>query len=320
MTGRARRRVVAVEAPAKLNLGLAVGPPRGDGFHDLVTVFQTISLTDTLVARPRARGFSLAVRTEPTAAARGRTPHERLEVPEGAHNLVLRAARALAAHDPRIGGAHFELLKRIPAQAGLGGGSADAAAALLALDALHGIRRPAAERRALAATLGSDVPFALFGGTALGRGRGERLERLRLARPFRAVVVLPAWGISTARAYAAIDRSKSALTQWGRALRIARNLRTGAVALHDAMRLGNAFEDVLGDRRAGFAALSGRMRAAGADPVRMTGSGSAVFGILGPGSTYRQFLRRFTGDETIFQVRTRGAGARLRMLPKRVRA
>jgi 4-diphosphocytidyl-2-C-methyl-D-erythritol kinase len=314
MTPRAARRRVEVEARAKLNLGLAVGPRRPDGFHEIATVFQSISLADTLVARPRRRGFALAVR-HARAAARGREPRPSAGVPAGRANLVLRAARQLAAHDPRIGGASFSLVKRIPARAGLGGGSADAAAALAALDALYGVRRPRAERLALAAELGSDVPFAALGGTALGLGRGERLTPLRLARPFRAVVAVPRWRVSTAAAFRRLDRDKMVLTLWRAKLRIAKGLRPGAVAPHDALRLGNAFEDVLGERRADFESLSGRLCAAGAGWARMTGSGSAVFGVLDPGISDRHVVGRFTGGETLYRVRSRRAGLRLTTLP-----
>jgi 4-diphosphocytidyl-2-C-methyl-D-erythritol kinase len=310
-----RRRRVRVEARAKLNLGLAVGPRRDDGFHDLATVFQSVSLADTLEVRPRRAGFTLRLHVEDAALRRGPRARVREDVPAGDDNLVLRAARLLATHDPRIGGAAFTLTKRIPAQSGMGGGSADAAATLVALDTLHGIRRPRAERMALAARLGSDVPFAVFGGTALGLGRGDVLSRMRLDRPFRAVVAVPAWRIPTGPAFAALDRRKSGLTLWSRKLSIANRLSRVAVTPQDAVTLGNAFEDVLGERRAGFDSLRARLRAAGADPVRMTGSGSAVFGVLPPGITFRRFLGRFTGDEILFGVHSRGAGMRLETLP-----
>ena len=103
-------------------------------------------------------------------------------MPAGPGNLALRAARLAVRHAGIEGGVHLHLTKRIPAQAGLGGGSADAAAALVAVFALYGVRVPLADRLALGAELGSDVPFALLGGTALGLGRGERLTRLRPGR------------------------------------------------------------------------------------------------------------------------------------------
>ena len=130
-----------------------------------------------------ARGGPVqARRDEPfDVGGRDRTEHERLGLP---------------------GGVRFRLVKRIPARAGMGGGSADAAAAMAAVMALHGVRLPRSRRLALAAEIGSDVPFALVGGTALGRGRGERLTSLHLAKPFRAVIAMPSWTVSTTTAFA----------------------------------------------------------------------------------------------------------------------
>ena len=208
---------ITIEARAKLNLMLAVGPLRDDRFHELVTVFQSISLADTLIVEPRPRGFSLVVRHEDAslcggtpgrrrrAGASGARRGDRTGVPRGADNLVLRAARAVAEALRLGGGARFTLVKRIPAGAGLGGGSADAAAVLRALPQLYGMRLAPACRVQIAAALGSDVPFAVSGGTALGRGRGERLTPIALRAPFRALLAVPAWRISTPLAYARIN-------------------------------------------------------------------------------------------------------------------
>lgn len=301
-------RSVRIEARAKLNLGLAVGPRRPDGFHDLATVFQSVSLADTLIVERRRRGFSLTLRHE-NAAVRGRgEPRLRSLVPAGASNLVLRAARRMAARYRIPGGAHFTLIKRIPAGAGLGGGSADAAAALFALARLHGIRWSLAERLSVGAELGSDVPFALFGGTALGLGRGERLSRLRLLRPFRAVIAVPSWRVSTKRAFQLLDRRKYGLTHWRSKLGFAHTFGRRAISPRDAERLGNSFEEVPGKYRSGFLSLCARLREAGVEAPHMTGSGSAVFGIIPIGRTGKQVLERFTGPETIHLVRSRGAG------------
>ncbi len=304
-------RRVRVEARAKLNLGLAVGPRRPDGFHELATVFQAVSLADTLVAERRERGFSLAVRHASAAARGALTRPTRAAVPAGRANLALRAARLAARHAGIAGGAHLTLVKRIPARAGLGGGSADAAAALVATLALYGVRLSLPDRLALGAELGSDVPFALLGGTALGFGRGERLTRLRLARPFRALVAVPRWTVSTAVAFHRIDRSKYGLTRWLAKLRFAKALGRMALEPQYAMRLGNAFEDVLGQRRPDFVGLCARLREAGVVAPRLTGSGSAVFGLLGPRASARAVLDRFAGDETLFIVRSARGGPRI---------
>jgi len=312
---RAGRARVRVEARAKLNLGLAVGPRRDDGYHEIATVMQSISLADTLTVQPRRRGFTLAVRHE-EAAARGRTRRAGASaVPPGSRNLVIRAAHRAARRFGIEGGARFSLVKRIPSRAGLGGGSADAAAAIAGLLALHRVRPGVHARLELGAELGSDVPFTLAGGTALALGRGEKLTRLGLGRPFRAVIAVPAWRVSTAWAYEKVDRQKYVLTRWGAKLRFAQVLGREGVSLQQAMRLGNTFEQVLGSRRTDFLSLCARLRKAGASEVRMTGSGSAVFGILEPGIQATEVVRRFEGSEPLYVVRSVQAGLRLTSLP-----
>jgi 4-diphosphocytidyl-2-C-methyl-D-erythritol kinase len=303
---------VAVEARAKLNLGLVVGPRRRDGYHELATVFQSISLADTLMVEPRRRGLSLEVRHE-DAAVRGARVKD--QIPTGRENLVIRAAELFNRTTGLGRGAHFTLVKRIPAGAGLGGGSADAAAALVGLGALYGVRVGRAARLAMASTLGSDVPFALRGGTALGFGRGEILVPLELERPFRALIAVPSWRVSTARAYARIDRRKYSLTAWRAKLRSAQLLGRKQLRAELALRLGNAFEEVLGPKRRDFFSLRERLLAAGASEVRMTGSGSAVFGVLEPGTSSPDALGRFTGKETLFRVRAVRTGQRLTKMP-----
>lgn len=309
-------RRIAIDARAKLNLGLAVGPRRPDGFHDLVTVFQSVSLADTLVVEPRRRGFSLIVRRESVSSARagegtrfsgarkGTRSAGTGEVPVGKGNLVLEAARRYAEATELDAGARFTLIKRIPVGAGMGGGSADAAAAMMGLRALYGLGTAREALLELALAVGSDVPFAIFGGTALGLGRGEGLTRIALEAPFRAVVAVPAWRVSTALAFAQIDRGKYGLTRRGVNIRSAQILGRKRLSAITLVRLGNTFEKVLGNRRSDFDSLCERLRLAGAVAPRLTGSGSAVFGILGPGTSAQEVVRRFTGSETVFVVRS----------------
>jgi 4-diphosphocytidyl-2-C-methyl-D-erythritol kinase len=232
-------------------------------------------------------------------------------VPAGADNLVLRAAHLLSRRRGLEGGARFELVKRIPARAGLGGGSADAAAAVAGLAALYGLTLSRAERLAIASELGSDVPFATIGGTALGLGRGETLTSLKLAKPFRALIAVPEWGTSTAAAFRAIDRRRNHLTQWGANLRSAQGLETQRLRVDRAMRLGNTFESVLGDRQRDFKALVNRLTDTGIRLIRMTGSGSAVVGLLPEGHAGTEVVRRFQGTEALYLVRSVGRGLKL---------
>jgi len=308
------RRII-VTARAKLNLGLAVGPRRPDGYHDLATVFQSISLADTLVVEPRRSGFTLEVRHE-EGAARGRTPHSRdTSVPGGRDNLVLRAARLLRDRIGLEGGAHFRLVKRIPVRAGLGGGSADGAAAIAGLLALRRVRIAAEKKLEVALELGSDVPFAMRGGTALGLGHSEHLTPLVLAKPFRAIIAAPRWSISTALAFAEIDRRKYDLTAWKAKLRSAQLLERNQLRAEASLRFGNTFEEVLGARQSDFISLVARLREAGLNEVRMTGSGSAIFGVLSPGVPAIKIVGRFVGDEALFIVRSAANGLSLSTLP-----
>jgi 4-diphosphocytidyl-2-C-methyl-D-erythritol kinase len=203
---------VAARAPAKINVHLGVGPLRPDGFHELQTVFLAVSLFDTVTVR-RAEGLSLTVRGEGSAAGRGAG-----SVPADRRNLVWQAAELLARHAGVQAEAHLEIDKSIPAAGGLAGGSADAAAALVALDALWGTRATRGDLAGLAAQLGSDVPFSLLGGVALGTGRGERLSPVLARRRWDWVLGIAGDGLSTPSVYAELD-----------ALRAAGAVPTGAV-------------------------------------------------------------------------------------------
>jgi 4-diphosphocytidyl-2-C-methyl-D-erythritol kinase len=275
-----------------------------------VTVFQSISLADTLTAERTTRGFTLRVRHE-AAAIHGRAHADRALVPVGADNLVLRAARLLSDELALPGGVRFTLIKRIPAQAGMGGGSADAAAALHAVLALHGKRLSLATRLRYALQLGSDVPFAIFGGTALGQGRGEILSRLRLVSPFRALIAMPKWRVSTREAFQRHDAARNGLTGWGHDRRFAVTVGRQRVEALSLSRRGNRFEALLGSQRHDLDSLRARLRAAGLLEPRLTGSGSAVFGIVPGGVSIRDVVARFTGDEPLYAVRSVGKGLRL---------
>jgi len=307
---RTARSRVTVEARAKVNLGLAVGPRRDDGFHELAGVFQSVSLADTLTITRARSGFSIAV-TDARAESRGRISAEhRASLPRGRANLVIAAAQLLRSRRGLTGGARFRLVKRIPQRAGLGGGSADAAAALVGLARLYGLTLTRDDRLSLAAALGSDVPFAVTGGTALVRGRGERLTSLRLAGSFRAVIAVPSWSISTPDAYRALDRRRNSLTRWRSNLRFAQVLGQEHLRPERAMHLGNSFEAALGHHREKFLSLQRRLKDAGARTVRLTGSGSAVLGLLPNAARPAEVMRRFQGDEALYLVRSVSRGFR----------
>ncbi len=190
---------ITVRAPAKVNLHLGVGRPRPDGFHPLATVFHAVGLYDDLVVTS-ADTWRL------TTSAAGHIDTD--EVPTGATNIVHRAATMLRERAAdRVAGrsAHVHVAKEIPVAGGMAGGSADAAAALVALDRLWGLGTCDEDLLALAAELGSDVPFSLVGGTALGRGRGELLDPVADEGPWWWVVVPAAEGLSTPEVYRRFD-------------------------------------------------------------------------------------------------------------------
>ncbi|MBE1486898.1 4-(cytidine 5'-diphospho)-2-C-methyl-D-erythritol kinase [Plantactinospora soyae] len=189
---------VKVRVPAKVNLHLGVGPLRPDGFHELNTVYQAISIHDELTAR---RGDTLTLTMEGEGTG---------ELALDESNLVIRAARALAEHTGMPAHARLHLRKQIPLAGGLAGGSADAAAALVACDALWGTELSRDELAGIAAGLGSDVPFLVYGGTALGTGHGETISPI-LARPvtWHWVVAIADSGLSTPAAYRELDRLRA---------------------------------------------------------------------------------------------------------------
>jgi 4-diphosphocytidyl-2-C-methyl-D-erythritol kinase len=195
---------VAARAPAKVNVHLGVGPLRPDGYHELQTVFLAVSLFDTVTVR-RSEGLSLTVRGEGSGDGPAHVPADR-------RNLVWQAAELLARHAGITADAHLEIDKSIPAAAGLAGGSADAAAALVALDALWGTRATRGDLAGLAAQLGSDVPFSLLGGVALGTGRGERLSPVLARRRWDWVLGIAGEGLSTPAVYRELDEMRAAGT------------------------------------------------------------------------------------------------------------
>ncbi|GII52892.1 4-diphosphocytidyl-2-C-methyl-D-erythritol kinase [Planotetraspora thailandica] len=190
---------VTVRVPAKVNLQLAVGPVRDDGYHDLVNVFHAVSLFDEVTAC-EAAGPELTVRVEGESAG---------DVPTGPDNLAVRAAQALAERSGRSGGAELVIRKAIPVAGGMAGGSADAAGALVACNELWRLGLSFAELMEIGAGIGSDVPFALFGGTAVGTGRGERLTAVPASGTFHWVFALADGGLSTPAVYAECDRLRA---------------------------------------------------------------------------------------------------------------
>ncbi len=213
---------VTVRAPAKVNLALAVGAPSGDGFHPLATVYQAVSVYDDVRAVAAEPGeFSVRV-----------TGADSDDVPTDERNLAVRAARMLAQrHDVKGAGAALHIHKSVPVAGGMAGGSADAAAALVACDALWGVQAPRSGLLELAAELGSDVPFCLVGGTAVGSGRGEQVTPVLGRGSYSWVIAYAERGLPTPQVYAELDRIRA-----GRAV----PLPVVPGQLMNALRNGNA--------------------------------------------------------------------------------
>lgn len=275
---------LAARCYAKVNLGLAVVAKRPDGFHEIATLMQAISLADTLHLRPSPDGdWRLAI--EPAGV-----------LPADDSNLVLRAARALEARvgsrDQATPHAHFHLEKRVPHGAGLGGGSSDAAATLRVLARWWRLPRTAVTQAMLhdvAAALGSDIPFFLRGGTQLAEGRGERLTPQRAVRGAHFVVVVPPFGISTRDAYA---RVTSRLTPPKLVHTFAATLENCEGNLRAALHrepggLCNSFESTLFAEYPQLSAIRQLLDGAGAQATALSGSGSAVFAVAATAAAAR---------------------------------
>jgi len=271
-------KALTVEAFAKVNRSLRVLGKRPDGFHKLDTIFQTVDLTDTL--------YFLEGEESGRAAGHVSLTTEGPDLPADDSNLILKAARALREKFSVNRGARIHLSKKIPIGGGMGGGSSNAASALRGLVALWALPATEADLHALAASLGSDVPFFLLGGRARGTGRGEVLEPLPDGPEEWLVLAFPPFALSTAAVYGAF--SAAALTDSGAQT----NLRdSGFGGGPDRNDLEPAAESLRGELR--------RLRLAllehGATSARLSGSGSTVFGAFSDAKSARRALEGLAG-------------------------
>ncbi len=255
---------VTVRAPAKINLVLSVGSVRADGYHPLDTIYQAVSLYDDVTVTD-ADEWSVSVTSDDVDLD---------DVPLDERNIALRAGRLFAAHHGLDRAAHVHVTKGIPVAGGMAGGSADAAATLVGLDRLWSLDTPDGDLLALAAELGSDVPFALVGGTARGSGRGETVTPLADDSSLWWVVVPDAVGLSTPAVYAEFD--------------VAPGIGSGRPAPdwgdldHDAAAaaLRNDLEDAALRLRPDLAVTRDALTEAGADAVLLSGSGPTFLGLV----------------------------------------
>lgn len=254
---------ITIPAHAKINLSLSVGERRADGFHHVRTILQTIELADRVICEPARGPFEIICSTP--------------GVPADRTNLVWTAAQLLwdaMGRDGVLRGVRIKLEKRIPAKAGLGGGSSDAAATLVALRRLWKLPVTDQALYALAAKLGSDVPYFLIGGTALGLGRGEDVYPLDDLPRLWVVLIFPPFGIATADAYRWLDdmREKGASASSSGFL--------PGTWLGRSVPLSNDLEPPIVERHPVIGKLKDRLMKTGAPMAAMSGSGSTVFGVF----------------------------------------
>lgn len=289
---------IRLEAPAKINPYLEVGPLRPDGYHSVRTLMQAVELCDIVEAELAEGKSGIELEVEGDA-------------PRGEENLCLRCAAAFGAATGVELAGRIRLVKRIPLAAGLGGGSSDAAAVLRALDRAAGARMDRGELFRLAASVGTDVPFFLLGGTALGEGRGERVTPLAQAPPLPVLLLNPGTGLSTREVYARFDARGGEEAPVGGvgdlAAALARGDVAGAVAgLHNSLQ--RAAREMLPE----IGELLELAARAGAPGALVSGSGPTVFVLASDEGSAEKMERRLAREvPLVVRTRFRGSGVRV---------
>lgn len=276
-----------IEARGKINLGLEVIRKRPDGYHDIRTLFQEISLADVL-------------EIEALPGREIRLEGDDPSIPWDETNLVFRAARALQGRTGAELGAALRVTKRIPAGGGLGGGSSDAAAALAGLNEVWKMELTRGELADLGRGLGADVPYFLHGGLCLGEERGDCLTELADLPPLHAVLALPLFPVPTALVYRCL--SPASLTSAEKDSKITRFLRTGELG-----SLENRLEETIFRLFPELQDYPAQFRKNGAELSLVTGSGSAVFGL---------FRDRDGAERCLADMRSRGAAVLVETVPR----
>jgi 4-diphosphocytidyl-2-C-methyl-D-erythritol kinase len=253
------------KTPAKINLGLFILGKRPDGYHDLETLFQMVSLYDTVELESLENGIEL-VCDDP-------------KVPTDESNLMIRAARLLQEAVPektRLG-CRMVLKKKIPMGAGLGGGSGNAAGVLVGLNRLWDLQLKPAELSKIATQLGSDIPFFLCAPSAFGQGRGERLTPLQPSKKFHVILAFPRVSMATAEVYQALNFD---LTKNSKNINILREFFSQSNIASLGAHLHNDLEPIVIERLPVVASIKQKLNSLNADGTLLSGSGSAVFGIF----------------------------------------
>ena len=301
---------LALPAFAKINRSLELLAPRPDGYWEIRTLYQTVTLHDRLRLRlTRAHG-KVVVRVPGGGAPAGRA--------NLIYRLLARARRLLAIRQ----GVEVELEKNIPAGRGLGGGSSDAAAALVGLLRLAGIRLSLTELSRLGGSVGADVPLFFLGGRALGVGRGDEVYGLEDTRPMACILLCPPTPVSTRRAYAwaraqhsagrLTPRRRPAIITGGWWWRARSPRRTGGP--DELWAVGNDFDPVVFSRFPELARMKAALLRAGAQEAGLSGSGSTVYALFAHRAEAEQAAAAWAGLTTVFVVETLPRGRYLRAL------
>ena len=275
---------VTVDVPAKINPHLGVGDARPDGYHSLSTVYQAISLYDTVTVSHRAEpGITVTIAGEGADS-----------LPADETNLAAKAAKLMALYGNVEPNAHVHLFKRIPVAGGLAGGSADAAGALVACARLWEISIGEAELRKLAAGLGSDVPFCLVGGVAIGSGRGEELVRVDASGSWHWVVATTDTQISTPECYDEVDRLRAdGIGRFSQDVdAIVKAFESGASADELSRLLVNDMEAAAVSLRPQLASLMHAGLEEGALAAHVSGSGPTILFLAGDAAHAVSLARR----------------------------
>jgi 4-diphosphocytidyl-2-C-methyl-D-erythritol kinase len=287
--------VPSFPAWAKLNLGLKVGAKRPDGYHDIISVMQTVSLADKVELTPRRAGVSLEV--------------VGADLPTDDTNLAVQAAHLIQDKCGVPSGVHIKLTKHIPLAAGLAGGSADAAAVLYGMNVLWRLGLGSKELMELGAAIGSDVPFALLGGTGLAEGRGEIVSPLPPLPNCYLVLACPKVAVSTAWAYNELDCGRAYFSPPVDINSLVKALSLGDLALV-AAGMANSFEPVVTTHFPVINDLKQALVAAGAKAALMSGSGPTVYGVFTELTEAKQAISILSTDVITYlaQPVTIGAG------------
>jgi len=254
---------IIVPAPAKINLALDIKGNREDGFHEIETIMQSISLCDYLVIKKNRGGIGLHTSTK--------------DLPKGSENIAYRAADKIISYAGLSTGVDIEIEKRIPIAGGLAGGSSDAAAVLNGINKLYGLNIGDSTLLDMAAELGSDVPFCLHGGTTFASGRGEEIEQLRDLKRLDLIIVNPGIKISTAWVYQEYDK----LVKKAEPL-----IRKLLILIKDNAEINwnegwvNVLENVVLPYYQDIVRIKENLKKMGASFVLMTGSGPTVFAVV----------------------------------------